>query len=65
MLPVPNRIDFIVITEPFLLIKKKSRHTTGISDWLTESMMGEIASDPSRIRDVNEIPDIAAEQSHF
>jgi D-alanyl-D-alanine carboxypeptidase len=40
-------------------------HTSGIPDWLTDAMMGEIVADPQRIWTVEEYLDVAAEQEPY
>ncbi len=40
-------------------------HTSGIPEWLTETMMGQIASDPTRVWDVHEYLDVAAAQEPY
>jgi D-alanyl-D-alanine carboxypeptidase len=40
-------------------------HTSGIPDWLTEAMMGEIASAPQRVWEVYEYLDVAAAQEPY
>ncbi len=40
-------------------------HTSGIPDWLTEAMMGEIFANPIRVWDVHEYLDVAAAQEPY
>ena len=40
-------------------------HTSGIPEWLTETMMGEIFANPGRIWDVHEYLDVAAAQEPY
>jgi D-alanyl-D-alanine carboxypeptidase len=40
-------------------------HTSGIPDWLTETMMGEIFANPRRVWDVHEYLDVAAAQEPY
>ncbi|MCK4336964.1 MAG: beta-lactamase family protein [Candidatus Aminicenantes bacterium] len=40
-------------------------HTSGIPDWLTEAIMGEIATNPQRVWKVNEYLDVAAAQEIY
>ena len=40
-------------------------HSSGIPEWLTPAVVGEIASNPTKVWDVSEFLDLAAEQTPF
>lgn len=48
-----------------ITVRMLLNHTSGIPDWLTEAMMGEIATDPQRIWKVDEYLDVAAAQEPY
>ena len=48
-----------------ITVRMLLNHTSGIPDWLTEAMMGEIAADPRRIWKVDEYLDVAAAQEPY
>lgn len=48
-----------------ITIRMLLNHTSGIPEWLTEAMMGEIFANPLRIWDVNEYLDASAAQEPY
>ncbi|MFC2165782.1 serine hydrolase domain-containing protein [Acidobacteriota bacterium] len=48
-----------------ITVRMLMSHTSGIPDWLTDAMMGEIVADPQRIWKVDEYFDVAAAQEPY
>jgi len=48
-----------------ITVRMLLNHTSGIPDWITEAMIGEITADPQRIWEVDEYLDVAAAQKPY
>jgi D-alanyl-D-alanine carboxypeptidase len=48
-----------------ITVRMLLNHTSGIPDWITEAMMGEIVADPQRIWEVDEYLDVATAQEPY
>ncbi len=48
-----------------ITVRMLMSHTSGVPDWLTDAMMGEIVADPQRIWKVDEYLDVAAAQEPY
>ncbi len=62
---LPESVTAIFPDSGEITVRMLLNHTSGIPDWLTEAMMGEIAANPRKIWDVHEYLDVAAAQEPY
>jgi D-alanyl-D-alanine carboxypeptidase len=62
---LPQSVATRFVESDRFTVRMLLNHTSGIPDWLTEAMMGEIVADPRRIWTVDEYLDVATEQEPY